>query len=161
MTDQLRIARILVPVDGSECSRYAARHAVRFAQAFAGEIVFLHVVDDQLVSQLAQGVGEGEKSHVRDRLFEQGSVYVHDVARLAAEQALAHREAVAEGDPCAVVCDTATRLGVDLIVIGKTGRRGARRILVGSLARRVIECSTLPVLIVSAPPVDEAADIGR
>ena len=58
---------------------------------------------------------------------------------------------IAEGDPCAVICDTAGAQDVDLIVMGKIGRRGARRILMGSVTRRVIESSDRPVLVVGAP----------
>jgi nucleotide-binding universal stress UspA family protein len=154
MNAAIRIARILVPVDGSEFSRYAAEHAIRIAQAYASELVFLHVVDEQIVGQLAHGDPEDGEARARDRLVEQGRIYLRDVARLAEEQALAHREAVAEGDPCTVICDTAVRYGVNLIVMGKIGRRGARRILVGSITRRVIECTELPVLIVTGPPRD-------
>jgi nucleotide-binding universal stress UspA family protein len=158
MTDPIRIVRILVPVDGSEFSRYAAEHAVRIAQAYASELVFLHVVDDQVVGQLAHGDPDDGQARARTRLVEQGEIYVRDVARLAEERGLAHREVVSEGDPCAVICDTALHSGVNLIVIGKIGRRGARRILVGSITRRVIESTELPILIVTGPPDDPGAD---
>jgi len=159
MSDAYRINRILVPVDGSEFSRHAAEHAVQLAQALgpaasAGpptELIFLHVVDSQIVEQLAQQRRDGE-SEVRDRLFEQGRVYLRDVAQLAVAHAVPHTEDVQEGDPCAVICDTATARDVGLIVMGKIGRRGARRILVGSITRRFIECCDRAVLVVSGPP---------
>ena len=44
------------------------------------------------------------------------------------------------------------RNDVDLIVMGKIGRRGARRILVGSITRGVIECSDRAVLVITGPP---------
>ena len=149
----IRIARILVPVDGSEYSRHAAQHAVRIGQAYGAEVVFLHVVDDQLVSQLADLEADG-RERARERLAAQGAVHLRDVAQLAEQYGLAHREQVAEGDPCAVIADMAVHLGVDLLVMGKIGRRGTRRILVGSVTRRVIESVDLPVLVVSAPPTD-------
>lgn len=152
MTDGIHITRILVPVDGSEFSRYAAEHGVRIAQAYGSTMVFLHVVDDQLAAQLAQCDPQDGEARARERLVEQGQIYLRDVVRLAAERGIAHQEIVAEGDPCAVICDTATRSAVDLIVMGKIGRRGARRILVGSITRRVIESTELPVLIVAGPP---------
>jgi len=151
----IRIARILVPVDGSEYSRHAAQHAVRIAQAYGAEVVFLHVVDDQLVSQLADLEANGPE-RARERLAAQGAVYLRDVAQLADQCGLAHREQVADGDPCAVISETAVHLGADLVVMGKIGRRGTRRILVGSVTRRVIESVDLPVLVVSAPPTDGA-----
>ncbi len=157
MNDPIHIARILVPIDGSEFSRYAAEHAVRIAQAYASELLFLHVVDDQIVGQLAHGDPDDGEARARVRLFEQGQIYLRDVARLAEERGLPHREVVTEGDPCAVICDTATQSGVDIIIMGKHGRRGARRIQIGSITRRVTEFTELPILIVTRPPPDMAA----
>jgi nucleotide-binding universal stress UspA family protein len=156
MNDALRIARILVPVDGSEFSRYAAQHAVRIAQAYASEVIFLHVVDDQIVAELAQWESDDGAQRARERLVEQGQVYLRDVARLADEQGLAHREAIGEGDPCTVICETAGRVDASLVVMGKIGRRGTRRILMGSIARRVIESTDRPVLMISSPPTEES-----
>ena len=151
MNDSIRLDRILVPIDGSEFSRYAAEHAVRLAQEYGAEVVFLHVVDDQIVGQLAHWEPQAGEPLARERLVEQGQVYLRDVARLAEGHGVTHREVIGEGDPCAVICDNATQYGVGLIVMGKIGRRGLRRILVGSITRRVIESTELPVLIVAQP----------
>jgi len=153
MADLYHLGRILVPVDGSECSRFAAEHATRIAQALGGELILLHVVDSQVVDQLAQREDDGEP-RVRDRLIENGRVYLQDVAKLAEARNVPHSEQIQEGDPCSVICDAAAAANVNLIVMGKMGRRGARRILVGSITRRVIECSDRAVLVVSAPPRD-------
>jgi nucleotide-binding universal stress UspA family protein len=151
MSDGLRIAQILVPTDGSEHSRHAARHAVGLAQAFASSVTFLHVVSDTVVAELAQReAGDGE-GRAHQRLVDQGQAYLRDVARLAEEGGVPHREVIGDGDPCAVICETASNIGADLIVMGKVGHHGARRILVGSIARRVTECSDRPVLIVGIP----------
>lgn len=158
MNDPIQISSILVPVDGSEYSRYAAEHAVRLAREYRSEVIFLHVVDDQIVGQLAHLEAQDGEPHARERLVEQGQVYLRDVVRIAEAQGVTHREVVAEGDPCAVICDTAAHHAVRLIVMGKIGRRGARRILVGSITRRVIESTELPILIVAGPPRDEAEE---
>jgi nucleotide-binding universal stress UspA family protein len=151
MSDMLQISRILVPIDGSEYSRHAGRDAIRIAQTFASEVVFLHVVSDIVLAELAQREsGDGERV-ARQRLADQGQAHLNDVARLAGEAGVAHREILGNGDPCAVICETAASLPVDLIVMGKIGRHGARRILMGSVARRVIESSDRPVLVVGAP----------
>ncbi len=150
----LRIARILVPVDGSECSRWAAEHALRIAQAYGAEVVFLHAVDTQVVEELAQSEPEDGR-RARERLLENGRIYLADAARLAAERGVAHREQLDEGDPCAVIVAASDAADVDLVVMGKMGRRGARRILMGSITRRVVESSERPVLIVSTPPASQ------
>ncbi|HUI26337.1 MAG TPA: universal stress protein [Candidatus Kryptonia bacterium] len=151
MTDGLRIARILVPVDGSEFSRHATDHAVRIALAYGAELVFVHAVDQQIVAELTTHES-GDGPQIRDRLWESGRIYLRENGRVADAHHLTHREEIAEGDPCAVICDTAVRVGADLIVMGKIGRRGARRILMGSVTRRVAEATDRPVLIVTGPP---------
>ena len=148
MPDGMRVARVLVPVDGSEVSRFAVEHGAHVAQPYGAELILLHVVDEQVVEDLAQEPNHDRAQQVRDQLRENGQMYLRDAARIADESQVVHREMIAAGDPCAVICDTATAQNVDLIVMGKIGRRGARRILMGSVTRRVIELTDKPVLVV-------------
>lgn len=151
MAEPYRIQRILVPVDGSEYSRHAADHAVRIAGTLGSEVVFLYVVDEQTAQELAQQEPHHDGRRMRERLHENGETCLRDMARLAAVQGVAHRERLAEGDPCEIICDTASREDVGMIVVGRIGRRGARRIIMGSITRRVIESGDRPVLVVTAP----------
>jgi nucleotide-binding universal stress UspA family protein len=57
---------------------------------------------------------------------------------------------IKEGAPHEVIIDEAVSWGADLIVMGKLGKRGVSRILLGSVAERVIEFANLPVLLVNA-----------
>ena len=157
MAASYSIRRLLVPVDGSEHSRNAAEQAVRVAEPYGAEIVFLHVVDPQVAAELEESSLDGD---ALGRLRAQGQGFLHGVARLAEEHGLPHREELAEGDPAAVICDVAAREDADVIVVGKLGRRGARRILMGSITRRVIESGERPVLVVMGPPRDRAGREG-
>jgi nucleotide-binding universal stress UspA family protein len=148
MADGMRFLRIMVPLDGSEFSHFAVEHAARLAQAYAAELLLLHVVDEQVVEELAQDGNHNRAQQLREQLRENGQMYLRDATRIADECQVAHRELIGEGDPCAVICETAAARDVDLIVMGKIGRRGARRILMGSVTRRVIESTDRPVLVV-------------
>jgi nucleotide-binding universal stress UspA family protein len=55
---------------------------------------------------------------------------------------------IAKGRPFEQIVHLANGLNMDLIVLGTYGRRGAERILMGSVAERVIEYSHCPVLVV-------------
>jgi nucleotide-binding universal stress UspA family protein len=156
MPDGIRIARIIVPVDGSDFSRFAAEQAARLAQAYGAELILLHVVDEQVMEDLAQAGKHDRAQQVREQLRENGQRYLRDAAHFAGKCQVAHRELLAEGDPCAVICDAASAHDVDLIVMGKIGRRGARRILMGSVTRRVIESTDKPVLVVGRRPPQAA-----
>jgi nucleotide-binding universal stress UspA family protein len=57
---------------------------------------------------------------------------------------------IANGDPWDQILAKARQLHVDLIVMGTHGRRGLPRLLIGSVAERVVRTSTLPVLTVSS-----------
>ena len=52
-----------------------------------------------------------------------------------------------EGGPHEVILTEADNWGADLIVMGKLGKRGVSRILLGSVAERVIEFTGLPVML--------------
>ena len=59
--------------------------------------------------------------------------------------------ATAGGDPAREIVRYATRHGVDLIVLGAHGRSGVNRILLGSVAERVVRTAPCPVLTVPPP----------
>jgi nucleotide-binding universal stress UspA family protein len=151
MSEMYTITRILTPVDGSEYSRYAAQYAIRLAHAHGAEIVFLHVVDEQLVNELAHWDGDVGAGRTRSRLAENGRVYLDAVAEMAGASGVAHREEMRDGDPCAVICEVAGEFHPELIVVGKIGHHGARRLLMGSITRRLIESTDRPVLVVTGP----------
>ena len=62
------------------------------------------------------------------------------------------RPATAVGNPAAEILTVAETLGADLIVLGTRGRTGLRRLVLGSVARRVLQHATASVLIVRQGP---------
>ena len=64
---------------------------------------------------------------------------------------------VTTGDPAVEVLQAATRLGIDLIVMATHGRKGFRRLVLGSVAERVIREAQCPVLTVKPKAVRAGA----
>jgi UDP:flavonoid glycosyltransferase YjiC (YdhE family) len=95
----------MVPVDRSDFSHFAAEQAARVAQAYAAEVIVVHVVDEQVVEELAQEGNHERAQQVREQLRENGQIYLRDAARCADTCQVAHRELIAAGDPCAVIGD--------------------------------------------------------
>ena len=52
------------------------------------------------------------------------------------------------GEPGAVIVEAASRVGADLLVMATHGRRGLKRLVLGSVAERVVREASAPVLIV-------------
>lgn len=149
---------ILVPIDGSSTSALGVREAIRLAKALGSRIRLLHVVNktpwvapgvvpaviDDLVGQL---ISAGES------FLRRAHAEVHDAGIEVDDRLL---EALGEraGE---LVIDEARAWPAELIVCGTHGRRGVRRMLMGSDAEHIVRHSSVPVLLVRAQPDPGAA----
>ena len=73
---------------------------------------------------------------------------LNTLLRLAEKVGVKSSSMVAKGRPFEQIVHLAKDLNMDLIVMGTYGRRGAERILIGSVTERVIEYSPCPVIII-------------
>ncbi|MGD6852608.1 MAG: universal stress protein [Candidatus Bathyarchaeia archaeon] len=139
------IEKILVPTDGSDYSVRAAEYAISIAKTHNAEIIALFVVDEVVVDKFSQS---GEQANIEGELKADGQRNVNYIVGLAEKEGVKAQSIVAKGRPFEQITGFAKGLEVDLIVMGTYGRRGAERILLGSVAERVIEYSPCPVLVV-------------
>lgn len=139
---------ILVPTDGSQDSVEAGELAFRIAREQRAQVTLLHVIDLEVLEQTA-GFAERSKSEVRDRMQREAENYLAHLERIAQRYEVDVRRAIREGDPHQEIVDLADENGIDLIVMGHTGRRGPRRKILGSVAERVIRFAHCPVLVFS------------
>ena len=142
--DFKNIKKILVPTDGSDYSMRAAEHAVSIAKMLDAQIIVVYVVDEVVVNQIKAT----ERENVEQELKQDGKRYVKYVLGLAENAGVKADSILAKGIPFEQIVHLAKELNIDLIVMGTYGRRGAERILIGSVAERVIEYSSCPVLVI-------------
>ncbi len=151
---------LLVPIDGSPLGFIAVERAVAFARSGGVRISFLHARPDY------EAQGDGALLHViAPQVFD-------EVAAGNAQAILAKAKAGAmsmgvESDALAVTSDrpheaiieAAESLGCDLIFMARHRRRGIKGLLKGSVSQKVLQESTLPVLVETVdstqPPTDE------
>ncbi len=139
---------ILIPVDGSNYSLAAVRIAGRLARIHMSKLTILHVIDTQVEEQLCR-LNKEQCESIRINMEEEAQGLVNHMKRELSELGVEARTLVIRGAPHEVILDISARESVDLIVMGKLGRRGIKRILLGSVAERVIEFSKCPVLLVN------------
>jgi len=139
------VKKILIPTDGSEHSVRAAEYGISIAKALGAEIQVAFVVDEIVLDQIAK-ITDREAAE-RD-LNDSGKGYVSYVRGLAEKEGVAASSVIAQGRPFERIVHVAKESNVDLIVMGTYGRRGTDRILIGSVAERVIEYASCPVLVV-------------
>lgn len=145
ITEIENIKKILIPTDGSDCSLRAAELGVHLAKVFRAEILAIYVIDTVILEEIAKVT---EKEVAERELKEKGERYLNYITKLAEKEGLKAEAILAKGEPHDQIVRYAKSLGVSLIVMGTYGRRGAERILIGSVAERVIEYASCPVLVV-------------
>jgi nucleotide-binding universal stress UspA family protein len=147
-------SQVLLPTDGSDAADAAVPHGAAIAGAFGSAVHVLNVVD----LQAAGGVfnAGGLEPEFVDRLKRRGHDAVDAVAaELGAtapeiEVRTAVERATPRGGVAARVRDYVDTAGIDLVVMGASGRSNLNRQLLGSVASAVLRTVDTPVLIVPA-----------
>ena len=143
--------KILVPVDGSEPSRLGLAEAIRLAKDQKAALRLLHVVHDFLV---AGGHGAAVYTgQLRKELREQGEKILKDAADIARQQGVDAETKLMEtpaGSVGTMIVEDAENWPADLMVLGTHGRRGIRRLVMGSDAEYIVRTTPVPVLLVRA-----------
>jgi nucleotide-binding universal stress UspA family protein len=140
------LKRILVPIDFSETSSTALRYGVELARRFTARLYLLHVPEHP---------GEAAEAEYPIGLFETMQNAAYDRLRhlLTDEEARELRPecAMRLGTPADEIVRYAHDHDVDLIVMGTHGRTGVARVIMGSVAEKVVRKASCPVLAVHHP----------
>jgi len=139
--------KVLVPIDGSSYSIKAGEYGIDLARSYGAAVISLYVIDEATLSSLGRLSGQDAQT-IRRKLQKEGEACLHNLHQYAEKEGVDLKEIVKEGLPHRVIVELAQEEGVDLIVIGKAGQRGPRRILIGSVTERVLEAAKCPVLVV-------------
>ena len=140
--------KILVATDFSEVSEQAVGYAHEMAQQLGAELVLLHVYEVPMLALPIEGVAISPATWAAD-LSSHWQKNLDECAARHRGTGVKVTALLRDG----VVYDEIHRVAdvehADLIVIGTHGRTGANRLLLGSIAERVIRTATRPVLSVS------------
>jgi nucleotide-binding universal stress UspA family protein len=143
--------QLLVPVDGSEPSMLGLAEAIKIAKSDGSRLHLVHVLDELLPF----GV-ELPARYIDDfvaALRVQGKEVLRKAERVVFENALKCEGVLLEtigGRAADLIVEQAQKCQADLIVMGTHGRRGLRRLALGSDAELVVRSSPIPVLLVRA-----------
>ena len=142
--------RILVATDGSALSKKAVKHAISLAASTGASLLALKVVPRYPVSFFdgsatlsVETVSEAEKKWVTDAEAQLDAVVKEaQSAGVKAKTAVVKSDLIAES-----IISAARKHKADLVVMASHGRKGLKRILLGSEALAVLTHSEVPVLI--------------
>jgi len=132
---------ILIATDGSESVSRAVRVALDLADRFDASVHVLTVIDADEIESSPDSV----RQQLRAALTEQANDALTAVAS-STERPI--QTAVREGRPAAEISHYAREIDADVVATGTRGRHGENRLLLGSVAERVVRSCPVPVLTV-------------
>jgi nucleotide-binding universal stress UspA family protein len=153
----MRVHRILVPVDFSDCSRAAIDWAAELANRFDSQIDVLHVVEAvQFV--FTPDVPFALEPALDLEAFESGAGgrEMKRILQTLEDAGATARGRLSVGEPGHTILTIAGEEDYDLIVMGTHGRRGVSRLLHGRTAAAVVKSAPCPVLTIRATTAGRA-----
>jgi nucleotide-binding universal stress UspA family protein len=144
---QPALGRILVPLDGSRLAEQVLGPALDLGRALRAEFRLLQVIEPlQVMGEAVVLAGAGQ---YLDDALRQAESYLESVAEgLRAHGAgRVEVEAVIHPQPAAAILEEAEANHVGLIALATHGRRGLSRLLLGSIADKLVRAAPTPVLV--------------
>ena len=146
----IRITKILYPTDFSSYSNQAYFHAIALAENHGANLTVLFVQSPERSAAGLAGDEPYSRSYWRNQL-EQIRPTNTDIPV---------RHVILQGDPAEEIVRYGRDAGMDLIVMGTHGRTGVERLLMGSVAERVLRDASCSVLVVKLPKGIPATEHG-
>lgn len=139
-------ARILVPTDFSDLATRALQYAVEIAKRAGSEILVMYADPFEPPLRFTAGQVPG----LVEALKKSKDVVSQELQEYSRKHApgIRLRGAVIEGTPATSILQAAESSQADLIVMGTHGRSGVGRLLMGSVAERVLHETRIPLLTV-------------
>ena len=160
----MKIRRILVGTDFSAESEIALEHAIRISRHVGAELLLAHagtVIDtaDAALAPESAALLEYERI-VAEHAAENREHLAQLVSRVRGRGVNA-AEQIVEGFPDTGISEAADELDADLVVIGTHGRTGLKRLLLGSVAERVVRLCRRHVMVARPGAIGQAGGYRR
>jgi nucleotide-binding universal stress UspA family protein len=145
----LEFKHLLIPVDGSATSAKAARAGIEFAGRLGAKVTVYYAVDPLPYGFYAEGAPADEPAKVAMERRERqvGKKHVEAIAEAARSAGVSCQSVVEVAVPDEGIPATARKRRCDAIFMGSHGRRGLRRLLLGSVTSRVLASADRPVIV--------------
>lgn len=149
---------VLVPIDGSETARLGLNEAIELARHLKAQIRLIYVINKLPWVSPAEIPPEAVQTFI-DQLRGSGESVVHEAITAVRDAGVAVDSRLIEAlgsEAGECIVEEAVSWPADLIVCGTHGRRGVRRILMGSDAEYILRRSPVPVLMIRKTTTPES-----
>lgn len=137
--------KVLVPVDGSQCSLRAIKHLIELWD-YLGQMEVRIVNVRPPMPKTKSGRHVDEQGYQRDQA--EGMAIVRQAGALLEKAGRRYTPQVFDGDPAETIARQAKRAQSDMIIMGARGLGRVRSLLLGSVTTRVLQLTRIPVTLV-------------
>ncbi|ALK06260.1 MAG: universal stress protein [Methanosarcina sp. 795] len=137
--------KIMIATDGSVCSRIAASRGIELARLSGGTVYAVYVVSTEYFSSMAV---DFDRERMYEALRKEGCKAVSYINEIGELKNVNVETVLLEGHPADELIRFAEEEKMDIIVMGMIGRTGLDRLILGSVAEKVIRHSKVPVMVV-------------
>lgn len=137
--------KYLVAAEGSDCSRRAVAHAIERAKASSAEILLVHVIDWSPYSFHTPEELSARHKRREEELARAREVVLAPIAKLVEEAGIPFSVEVRHGKSAETLASMAKEYDVAQII---AGRSGVSTMLFGTTSAKLVQISSVPVLIV-------------
>ena len=140
----VKIERVLVPVDGSDSSKNAAKYAAHLLNARNPTLYLLHVV-----KAVNMAIGGESAEELRKANEAKAMALLEEYRKMVEACGFKNTELLARSGrrPDYVILNTQEELDCDMIIIGSRGQSALENVVMGSVVTGVLEEATCPVLV--------------
>ncbi|QLH75511.1 MAG: universal stress protein [Methanomassiliicoccales archaeon] len=137
--------KILIPTDGSEYTKAAIAKGLMLAKQMGAEVTAMYIVDQTSFINFPM---DSTIVSVYTLLEKEGKEAVDFVVKEGEKLGVKVSTVVEEGSPARKIVEASKNY--DLIVMGTLGRTGVSKLLLGSVAEKVIRLAQCPVMVIKA-----------
>lgn len=145
---QVEFKNILVATDGSRHAAAAASEAIGIAKKNKGKLVVLAVVPSESMQPMDIVHSEMSRDVIAAKELSLAENSAKAVKAAAQKEGVAVEAFIMGGRPADAIVQTAKEKNIDVIMLGSHGKTGVDKLLMGSVAERVIVLASCAVLVV-------------
>jgi nucleotide-binding universal stress UspA family protein len=151
--------KILIALDYDPLAERVAATGYAIAKAFNAELYLLHVVDEPAYYSSVEyspimgfsGFNTTGTADYADTLTKEAVRFLEESRKHLGDPAI--NILVVEGDFADAIVTTANEISADLIVMGTQHRKGIDKLIMGSLAEKILNASSVPLLTIPAEKI--------
>ena len=139
--------KILVSIDLSTHTEKVVTKAEEIAKIISAKLWLLHIVEPE-PDFVGWGVGPQSVRDSLSKKFHEEHRQIQEIADRLRKEGLDASALLVQGSTVDTILEEATKLSVDMIVVGSHGRGAMYKLLVGSVSEGILHGAECPILIV-------------